>query len=556
MASLVHPLSCACGKSELELFAVPPTQTAINSSQWVEHRPITTLTDTGPIEFVITGSGEEYIDLSETYLQVTAKIVQPTGGSLQQSVGENGTVTGTDAGVGPVNLWLHSLFSQVDVSLNERLVTPSMNTYPYRAYLETLLSYGPAAKESYLSAALWYKDSAGHMEDQAENEGFRKRQNWTMASKQVTLIGRPHLDLCFQDRLMLNGMDIKMRLVRSKDSFCLMGDGHVKIEDVSLFVRKVKVDPSVQLDHIKGLERMTAKYPVCRVETKVFSIPKGNRMANQENLFLGQLPKRLVIGMVENKAFNGDKEMNPYNFQHFDADYLALHVDGKQVPSKPLTPDFENGLCTRSYASLFTGTGYMGHDRGNQISCEEYARGFTLFAFDLSADLDDGGHFQLVKQGNLRLELHFKTALPETINVIVYAEFDNVIEVDKARNVLFDYSSWIASSWLLSSKGIPMWLPYFEGCIQSIVSHPLKMERISSIPPLTPILDFIGLLFLCKGTQSSILTVTEGILPPNFVDGLGLRNGWAIPSLCKVPSHRFVDNIVCSTCFKGPEELI
>ena len=56
-------------------------------------------------------------------------------------------------------------------------------------------------------------------------------------------------------------------------------------------------------------------------------------------------------------------------------------------------------------------------------------KGFKLFAFDLSADLDDGGHFQLVKQGNLRLELHFKTALPETINVIVYAEFDNVIEV-------------------------------------------------------------------------------------------------------------------------------
>ena len=29
-----------------------------------------------------------------------------------------------------------------------------------------------------------------------------------------------------------------------------------------LFVRKVKVDPSVQLEHIKGLERMAAKYPV------------------------------------------------------------------------------------------------------------------------------------------------------------------------------------------------------------------------------------------------------------------------------------------------------
>ena len=43
----------------------------------------------------------------------------------------DGSVPGADAEVGPVNLWLHFLFSQVNVSLNERLVTPSLNTYLY-----------------------------------------------------------------------------------------------------------------------------------------------------------------------------------------------------------------------------------------------------------------------------------------------------------------------------------------------------------------------------------------------------------------------------------------
>jgi hypothetical protein len=373
---------------------------------------------------------------------VTARIIQNDGNILVQSVTEDGGISGNNSDVGPVNLWLHSLFSQVDVSLNERLVTPSTNTYPYRAYLETLLSYGSSAKESYLTAAMWYKDTFGHMDDKdGDNKGLQSRQRSTLASKQITMIGRPHLDLCFQDRLMLNGVDIKMRLVRSKDAFNLMGDGRVEIKEAALFVRKVKVHPTVQLNHIQGLERMPAKYPICRVETKVFSIPKGNMMGNQENLFLGQLPKRVVIGLVENKAFNGDKDKNPFNFHHFGIDYLALNVAGKQVPAKPLQPDFTNDQYTRSYVSLFSGTGYMGHDRGNQISREEYAKGFTLFAFDLTPDQDEGGHFHLVKQGNLRLELHFKTALPETVNVIVYAEFDNVIEVDKARNVLFDYSA-------------------------------------------------------------------------------------------------------------------
>ena len=113
---------------------------------------------------------------------------------------------------------------------------------------------------------------------------------------------------------------------------------------------------------------MSAKYPLCRVETKVFSFPKHNMMANQENLFLGQLPKWIVIGMVENTTFNRDKNKNPYNFQHFDVNYLALHVDGKQIPAKPLIPKFDDKLCMRSYASLFMGTGFMGHDRGNYIN--------------------------------------------------------------------------------------------------------------------------------------------------------------------------------------------
>ena len=66
--------------------------------------------------------------------------------------------------VGPINLFLHSLFSQVDISLNGTLVTTSTNTYPYRAMLETLLSYGEDAKKTQLTSALFYNDLAGKMD--------------------------------------------------------------------------------------------------------------------------------------------------------------------------------------------------------------------------------------------------------------------------------------------------------------------------------------------------------------------------------------------------------
>jgi hypothetical protein len=48
-----------------------------------------------------------------------------------------------------------------------------------------------------------------------------------------------------------------------------------------------------------------------------------------------------------------------------------------------------------------------------------------------------------LKQGNLRVEIHFAEALTATTNVIMYAEFDNVIEIDRDRQVLFDYSAYM-----------------------------------------------------------------------------------------------------------------
>jgi len=39
----------------------------------------------------------------------------------------------------------------------------------------------------------------------------------------------------------------------------------------------------------------------------------------------------------------------------------------------------------------------------------------------------------------VRLALKFADALPETISVVAYAEFEKVIEVDRDRNVIFDF---------------------------------------------------------------------------------------------------------------------
>ena len=69
-----------------------------------------------------------------------------------------------------------------------------------------------------------------------------------------------------------------------------------------------------------------------------------------------------------------------------------------------------------------------------------YIGGSTLYAFDLTPDMAASwSHIELVKNRNICLELHFATPITETINVIIYVEFENLLQIDRDVNVLTDF---------------------------------------------------------------------------------------------------------------------
>ncbi|GFX57118.1 uncharacterized protein F54H12.2 [Trichonephila clavipes] len=385
-----------CAKSELNLFTLPPTQTVIEKTQ----------------------------------LYVKAKILK-----------NDGKVLTDDDKIGPVNLFLHSLFSQVDISLNGRNVSSSNNTYPYRAILETILNHGYDSKTSQLSSEIYYKDTAGRMniydDDKEPNEGFNKRASLFKKSATVDMIGRLHVDLFNQDRLLLNLVDLKIKLIRSKPEFCLMGNEGYKIvfDHVSIFVRKVHINPGVLIAHAKALEKATAKYPIDRVNCKVFSIPQSSYSFIQDNVFSGQMPKRIVLACVDNDAFNGNYKKSPFEFNHYNVNFIGVYIDGQPMPHQPLELDFEKENYIRAYQSLFL------NSEGLYLSRNEFAKGYSLFLFDLTPDLCDGEHFNLIRHSNLRIELKFNKALEQTVSLIVFAEFESLIEINKTRNVLFDFEN-------------------------------------------------------------------------------------------------------------------
>ena len=45
----------------------------------------------------------------------------------------------------------------------------------------------------------------------------------------------------------------------------------------------------------------------------------------------------------------------------------------------------------------------------------------------------------MTRKGNLRIEIHFATALEQTVNVVIDGEFEAVLEIDKGRNIIYNY---------------------------------------------------------------------------------------------------------------------
>ncbi len=299
-----------------------------------------------------------------------------------------------DEKVGVVNNFLHSLFKQVDVFLKEKQVTQATGTYAYRAYLETLLNYGPAAKKSQLTTSLFYKDTAGKID-----------------------VADP--------------------------TIAVADNANEGLTEAYLKIRKVKVSPSISVAHELALKKGPAIYPIRRIECKSFIIPAGNPCLRKDNIFNGLVPKSFVFGLVASEAFNGAYKKNLYNFQHLHVSFVGITVNGEEMRFKPvqLSYDAANPRYIEAYNTLFSGLGKLNYDTGNNISRKEFPNGYAVYAFDLTPDMCGSSlHFNVVQRGNLATDIKFSRAPEAAVSLVCYGEFKNTIHIDAERNVIYDYS--------------------------------------------------------------------------------------------------------------------
>jgi hypothetical protein len=167
--------------SEFEIFAPKPVQNSIRNTYEVVYKPLAPIHQSD-LEFLIPADLSTFVN-PDINLYIRGKFTKSDGGDLDTSDHTAG-----------VNNFLHSLFSHCTITLNGVNITGLGEHYNYRAYLETLVTYGADASLPHLTNSYWYKDVGDMLpveptHSDAKNTGFVERWIRQKQSEEIEMYG-------------------------------------------------------------------------------------------------------------------------------------------------------------------------------------------------------------------------------------------------------------------------------------------------------------------------------------------------------------------------------
>lgn len=403
-----------CAKSELCIFDRPAAQVVVENGVFEEIFPVNSITDSkSDLEFLITGSQTEYLDLNDTLLSLEMKVVDQHGKDLV-----------VDADVYGSQYMFHTLFNDVILSLNGVKVEGGNGKYTPKAMIETLINYNTDSKATTMSPM-------GYLTKD-------ERKALVAKSKKFTLCSSLQLDFFDQPKYLISGVNVHIRMIRNRGRSCLMSEKDepkLKFLNAKLLVRRARLEQSVLIGHQIGLNKSNACYPFRIKEVVTYSIPIGSTSFYKENLFGDrQIPLFVLVTFQSNERHNGSYKKELSDFDHLNVNSLTLSK-GTDYRER-YTQDFENDSFTTSYMqSIVRNMGHLDKNLNCGIILEEYKKKFPFFTFVLAPDFDINQN-QLPQHGNLRLDVKLSKALTEAAYCIVYGVFEKELQITSNRSVL------------------------------------------------------------------------------------------------------------------------
>lgn len=408
---------------QLELFDPPPLLNSIEKKTWIEYKPIAPITDQrSPVEFHVPGSPQQYIDLKHSFLQLKVEFMKEDGSK----------VTETDKVV-PANAFLHSLWDQVDIQLENFNPCASVSRhYGYKALFDIIMNeYSEVGEQTNLRLECFVREAV--VDKPYQGTMTLVTSKLVRDGALLELQGPIRSDLCQIDKFLPNSVPLRVKMYPSLDSFRLVSEGDEKFKAVirhaSLKICQLKLTPEQTIKVNDEFQKRPAMYCYDRSDFKTYQLSQGSYAANIENPFSGMVPKSILLAMVSSESYAGSYNKNPFYFHHNFLNFAECALEGISIPAVPLRPDFENNQFAEAFSRLL-----KDDSQALGIRYFQYPKGNALFYFNLVSEEEQGMKCQ-PKSGNMRITLNFAKALPTGMTLIIYARFPDTFYIDQLRSV-------------------------------------------------------------------------------------------------------------------------
>ena len=280
----------------------------------IEILPLNPIQKDAPLEFQLGPWHDRFVDTSS---------IRICGQLRLKKVAANGTTSNTanTDDVSVVSCFPLAMFKSLSVTLNETEVMDLRNPcYPFKCYMDTICSYSPNACATVTSTQYFTKQTIGSEDNNekpsdngTDTSGYGINKKFVIGDKLVEFISSTFCEMFNSQRLLIPGIQVKMRYLPSEQNFPLLSNknnkGKYRLEliNAKILAKLVTVEQSVIPRLMSKLDSGdNCLYPFVRTSVTVHSVPANVTSFDFPALFNGALPTQILAGFLGNDNFEGN----------------------------------------------------------------------------------------------------------------------------------------------------------------------------------------------------------------------------------------------------------
>ena len=258
-----------------------------------------------------------------------------------------------------VNNLLNSIFSNVEVYINNQQIYNSNGLYAHKSYVSNNFKGAISEFKGVLHCEGYdYEELPDEiMEAPLSEPFFTRRMKMLSRLDGFMLYGKLGVDFFSTSELLYPNMKVRLRLIRARPNFYMNSDNpnvSLGIVDCSLHTRSIALKDDYHKKRMDMLAYTPVEFNCLETLAKTFINPARRNQFIQKSIFNNAPVRRIAIAMNTNSAFTGSLTENPFWYQQFDLRQLIILRGGQPIV------DFDAADNCRLYVTTMKAMNFQG----------------------------------------------------------------------------------------------------------------------------------------------------------------------------------------------------